>query len=89
MSLAALAPIDPVSLKCIFELNGYAVIHEDDYNWLLSHSDEKLPITLPKLGDLVPLEILMDTVFTKAGMDLRVYTELKGRVAGANLPRYN
>ena len=89
MSLAALAPIDPVSLKCIFELSGYTVVGEDQFNWLLTHKDKSLPITLPKLGDLVPLEILMDTVFTKAGMDLRIFFELKSRVAGVKYPPVN
>ena len=80
MSLAALAPIPPERLKQIFELYGYKVVLEDHYNWVLAQGPKDTPIILPKLGDYVPLETLMDTVFTKASMDLRAYLALKKRV---------
>lgn len=80
MSLNALAPVSPKTLYEIFCLSGYAVIVEDSYNWVLAQAETDIPIVLPKRGAFVPLEILMDTVFTKAGMDLRTYLILKLQV---------
>jgi hypothetical protein len=80
LSIAALAPISPENLKAILELFGYRVVACDSYNWILAQNATDTPIILPMLGDLVALEILMDTVFTKAGMDLRTYLALKRRV---------
>jgi hypothetical protein len=85
LSIAALAPITPEHLKIIFELYGYKVIAEDKFNWVLDlapvtdSAPQGEPIILPKLGDLVSLEVLMDSVFSKAGMDLRTYLALKDR----------
>jgi len=86
LSIAALAPISPPHLKDVFLLHGYNVISEDDYNWVLAVGDRDAPIILGKLGDHVPLEILMDTVFTKASMDLHAYITLKEVVALGHPP---
>lgn len=79
MSLKALAPIAPVHLKAILELHGYSVIAEDSYNWVFARSHDDVPLIVPMLGDMVSLEVLMDIVFTKAGMDLRTYLALRGK----------
>lgn len=88
MSLAALDPISPEHLKLIFELYGYRVTDLDDFNWVLDLEPSKESLILPRLGDLVPLEILIDTAFTKAGMDLRSYLALRTR-AEKELSLYN
>jgi hypothetical protein len=79
LSIAALAPISPIHLKKIFELRGYTVTSEDEFNWVLDSDSTGEPIILPKCGDLVALEVLMDVVFTKAGMNLRTYLALRQR----------
>ena len=88
MSLAALGPISPAHLKLIFELHGYKVTDLDEFNWVLDLEPPSEAIILPRLGDLVPLEILMDTGFTKAGMDLRTYLKLRA-MAERELSLYN
>jgi len=60
-------------LKRILELAGYKVILQDHYNWILAKDDFDFPVVLPRLGDHVPVEILMDTVFAKAGMNLHTF----------------
>ena len=79
MSLAALDPISPEHLKLIFELHGYKVTNFDDFNWVLDLEPPRESIILPRLGELVPVEILLDTVFTKAGMGLGAYLALRAR----------
>ena len=88
MSLAALDPISPEHLKLIFELRGYKVTNVDEFNWVLDLEPSRESIILPRLGDLVPLEILMDTAFTKAGMELRSYLALRTQ-AGKELSLYH
>jgi hypothetical protein len=77
-------------MKEILEYFGFSVIVEDEYNWVLSetknHSGIALagevePIILPKLGDLLALDVMMDTLI-KAKMDLHTYFALKAKVTG-------
>lgn len=77
MSLAVPSPISPINLKRLLELKGYEVIAEDAYNWLLAKGSKTAPVPVPKLGDLVPVDVFMDVVFTKAGMNLGEYIEVK------------
>jgi hypothetical protein len=83
LSLAALAPISPEHLKKILELHGYSVIAEDEYNWALGNNPLGEPLILPKLGDSVALEVLMDAVFVKSAMNLQRYLFLKGKAESA------
>ena len=88
--MPAVACIPPWAMKEILEHFGFSVIVEDEYNWVLSetknHSGvaipgELEPIILPKLGDLLALDVMMDTLI-KAKMDLHTYFALKARVTG-------
>jgi hypothetical protein len=88
--MPAVACIPPWAMKEILEYFGFSVIVEDEYNWVLSetknHSGIALagevePIILPKLGDLLALDVMMDTLI-KAKMDLHTYFALKAKVTG-------
>lgn len=89
--MPALRPIPPWAMKEILERAGFQVIVEDEYNWVLSETKdhlgvategEKEPIILPKCGDLLALDVMMDTVFVKARLDLHSYFALKATVLG-------
>ncbi len=78
-------------MKEILEHFGYRVIAEDDYNWVLSDTEDHLgiaggvaakePLILPKLGDLLALDVMMDTLI-KAKLGYHTYFALKSRVLG-------
>lgn len=74
----ALAPITPQQLHDILIAAKFVVVNEDDMNWALARSDTDEPIILPKLGELVAVEVLMDTVF-KSGLGLKAYLALRKR----------
>jgi len=81
----AVAPIPPEALKRILELYGFEVIAEDDFNWVLADPKNPVsePIILPKLGELVDIDIMMQT-FIDAKMSLQIYFALKEKVLGKN-----
>jgi hypothetical protein len=88
--MPAIACIPPWAMKEMLELFGFQVIVEDEYNWVLSETKdhlgvatatEKEPIILPKRGDLLALDVMMDTLI-KSQMDLHTYFALKSRVLG-------
>lgn len=88
--MPAIACIPPWAMKEILQLFGFSVIAEDEYNWVLSETKAHLgiatagevePITLPKRGDLLALDVMMDTLI-KAKMDLHTYFALKAKVSG-------
>jgi hypothetical protein len=88
--MPAIACIPPWAMKEILAHFGFQVIAEDEYNWVLSETKdhlgiaeagEKEPLILPKRGDLLALDIMMDTLI-KAKMDLHTYFALKARVTG-------
>jgi hypothetical protein len=77
-------------MKEILSHFGFQVIAEDEYNWVLSETkdhlgvataDEKEPIVIPKLGDLLALDVMMDTLI-KSKLDLHTYFALKAKVLG-------
>ena len=79
----AVAPIPPHDLKQILVLFGYKVIAEDEFNWVLAHDVKDgadVPIVIPKLGDLVALDVMMETLIT-AKLNLQVYFALKQKLA--------
>jgi hypothetical protein len=91
--LPAVACIPPWAMKEIMELFGWSVIAEDEYNWVLSDSKDhigvtdptaeiKEPIILPKLGDLLAVDVMMDTLVA-AKLDLQTYFALKDKVLGS------
>ena len=88
--MPAIACIPPWAMKEILQRFGFETIAEDEYNWVLSETKdhlgiatagEKEPIVLPKLGDLLALDVMMDTLI-KAKMDLHSYFALKAQVLG-------
>jgi hypothetical protein len=69
--MPAIACIPPWAMKEILEHFGFQVIAEDEYNWVMSETkghlgvagpEEKEPLILPKLGDLLALDVMMDTL---------------------------
>jgi hypothetical protein len=88
--MPAIAYIPPWAMKEILSHFGFQVIAEDEYNWVLSETkdhlgvataDEKEPIVIPKLGDLLALDVMMDTLI-KSKLDLHTYFALKAKVLG-------
>lgn len=60
--MPAVACIPPKVLKCILELDGFTVRHEDDYNWAMMKDDVLEIVIVPKHGDLVALDVLMNAL---------------------------
>ena len=88
--MPAVACIPPWAMKEILEHFGFTVIAEDEYNWVLSETKAHLgvatagelePLVLPKRGDLLALDVMMETLIT-AKMDLHTYLTLKAKVLG-------
>ena len=81
----AVAPIPPEALRDILCLHGYRVIAEDQYNWSLTDTtqDKSEPIIVPKIGDLVALDAMMQTLID-AKLNLSTYFILKEKVLGKN-----
>lgn len=73
------APIPPVQLKRILELHGYKLVGDDDWNWALAKEGE-VPIIIPKEGEYVAVEVLMDSL-GKAGITLGKYFPLRDQSA--------
>jgi hypothetical protein len=71
--MPALAPVPPRVLKRILELDGYECVAEDATCWILLSKNH--PAVIPKIGDLVALEI-MDSVLSPSQMSNRRYFEL-------------
>jgi hypothetical protein len=88
--MPAVACIPPWAMKEILAHYGFQAIAEDEYNWVLSDTKDHLgiteaspkePLILPKRGDLLALDVMMDTLI-KSKMDLHIYFALKARVMG-------
>ena len=77
--LAVPSPIPPKQLKRVLELRGYKMVAEDEWNWALV-LDKGVPLIIPKDGDYVSVEVMMDTL-GKAGMDLGTYFPLRDQSA--------
>ena len=93
--MPAVACIPPWAMKEILELFGWSVIAEDEYNWVLSDAKDHIgmqdsaaevsePIILPKIGELVAVDVMMDTLVA-AKLDLQKYFVLKDRVLGSKI----
>jgi len=77
--LAVPKPIPPTQVKRVLELRGYAVVNEDEWNWALA-KDKGVPIIIPKDGEYVAVEVMMDTL-GKAGIKLGDYFPLRDQSA--------
>jgi len=67
----------------ILELRGYKVVTDDNLNWVMEPSKYESgilqePITLPKRGALLSVDIMMDTLI-KTKTDLHMYFALKDK----------
>jgi hypothetical protein len=78
--MAALAPIPARKLKAMFEVDGYAVMHEDDYTWTMYRGPDDPILDIPKLGEILALEV-MDSLLAKAKINDRKYFDLLTRVS--------
>lgn len=86
----ALAPITPTQLRDVLLAFGYKVERETDYNWSLVKKkkgngsqpiiDSDPPIIIPKAGNRVSVEIMMNSLLVDAGMNLYTYWELKKKI---------
>lgn len=81
--MPALAPIPPWALKEMLTLYGSRILFEDECNWLLEDPNQPAaePIVLPKLGELLAIDVMMDTL-VNARTNTRVYLSLKEKVLG-------
>lgn len=70
-------PVRPDIFKRILELDGFVVVHEDDYNWSLFKDKFGLtqPILIPKKPTLMPVDI-MSNVLHRAKMPPGAYIDL-------------
>ncbi len=57
--MAAPRPVPPAVLRRIFELKGYHVERQDEFNWVLFKSTQDPIIMIPKTVSLVPSDVLM------------------------------
>lgn len=77
--MAALAPIPARKLKAMLEVDGYLVMHEDDYTWTMHRGPDDEILDIPKLGAVMALEV-MDSLLAKARINDRKYFDLLARV---------
>jgi hypothetical protein len=66
--IAVPAPIPPKQLKRILELRGYRIVNEDEFNWAMAMGHE-VPLIIPKEGEYVSVEVMMDTLH-RAGLTM-------------------
>ena len=78
--MVAPAPVPPETLKAILEACGYTVAREDNSNWILVRGALEPPISLPKAGVLVAMDVLMQTL-SDAKIDNLTYLTLKAKFA--------
>ena len=50
-----------MQLKCVLELSGYIVAMEDEWNWSLVKG-AGLPIVIPRDGEFVAVEVMMNAL---------------------------
>ena len=58
--------------------------NQDEYNWIFevsSHPDTE-PLSIPKIGEVVAVDVMMDTLFN-ARIKCGVYISIKEKVLGA------
>ncbi len=64
----------------MFEADGYAVIHEDDYTWLMHRGPDDEILAIPKLGTVLAIEV-MNSLLYKAKITNGKYFELLAKVS--------
>jgi hypothetical protein len=79
--MPALVCVSPGQFKRILELEGYVVLSEDHFNWVMAREGE-IPIVLPKRGDRVGVDVTMDLVFNQTKMKAGRYLQLVEMTGG-------
>jgi hypothetical protein len=81
----AITPVAPWALKEILCAYGLRVVYEDDWNWILDEPNhpEIEPITVPKIGETVAVDVMMDTLMN-AKIGFGTYQSLKEKVLAPN-----
>ncbi len=77
--MAAPRPVPPGQFRKLLEHDGYRVIDEDMSNWVMAKGESDIPFTVPKLGDLIPLDVMMN-VLDKARIDNGTYFRLLAEI---------
>ena len=75
--------VAPGVFKKLLEKKGFRVIDEDMSNWVMAAGEKDVPFTVPKLGDLVALDLMMN-VLDKAKIDNGTYLGLLAEIEGAD-----
>jgi hypothetical protein len=83
----ALTPVTPTQLRDILLDFGYEIERETEFNWSLIKKkrgdgvnaviDDAPPIIIPKEGERVALDVMMNALLVQARMPLDVYWRLK------------
>jgi hypothetical protein len=79
----ALAPITPEQLRDILLDYGYRIERETELNWSLvrvtppGSVDPDPPIIVPKEGERVAVDVMMNAILVQAKMNLAEYWALK------------
>jgi len=55
--VSVLSGLPPRTLKDLFANNGYDLVGEDEYNWMLA-CDGDVPLIIPKLGHVAAPEVM-------------------------------
>lgn len=83
--MVAPKPVPPGTFKQILEKCGFEVVEEDVFNWLMAANDHDIPFTVPKLGDLVHMDVMMN-ILDKAKIDNGRYFGMLAEITGAENP---
>lgn len=55
--MAVLSGLPPRALKQVFEQNGYVLVGDDEFNWMLALPGD-VPLIIPKLGHVVSVPVM-------------------------------
>lgn len=80
--MPALVCVPPAQFLEILKKAGFRVLQEDVWNWVLARNETDIPITLPKTGDFVAVDVTMDLVLSKAGVGMARYLDLVAETGG-------
>jgi hypothetical protein len=78
--IAVPAPIPPAQLKRVLELHGYRPVSEDEFNWAMARGNE-VPLIIPKDGEYVSVDVMMDALHRAGLGTLGDYFPLRDRAA--------
>ena len=73
-------------LRQVLQADGYKVLAEDELNLVLARNVDDIPIILPKVGELVAVDVMMGAL-NRAEMSPGRFFELLQQVVPADFPR--